>query len=109
MRVSKICLGCMGYGSSEWFSWVKDEAESIKMIKKAYEAGINFFDTANVYSNGVSEIVLGKALKELNAPRGRIVIATKVCVPVHKDVSKFTGSTEANTADPELVNGYAYL
>lgn len=68
----------MSYGSSKWFPWVKNEEESIKIIEQAYEAGINFFDTANVYSSGQSEIVLGKALKELNAPRGRVVIATKV-------------------------------
>ncbi|KAG0803909.1 hypothetical protein G6F18_014290 [Rhizopus arrhizus] len=68
----------MQYGSSKWSSWVKDEKESIEDIKKAYAAGINFFDTANVYSCGESERVLGKALKEINAPRSRIVVATKV-------------------------------
>ncbi|KAG0769133.1 hypothetical protein G6F17_003640 [Rhizopus arrhizus] len=78
MKVSRICLGCMQYGSSKWSSWVKDEKESIEDIKKAYAAGINFFDTANVYSCGESERVLGKALKEINAPRSRIVVATKV-------------------------------
>ncbi|KAG0734743.1 hypothetical protein G6F62_012880 [Rhizopus arrhizus] len=78
MKVSRICLGCMQYGSSKWSSWVKDEKESIEDIKKAYAAGINFFDTANAYSCGESERVLGKALKEINAPRSRIVVATKV-------------------------------
>ncbi|KAI8076362.1 NADP-dependent oxidoreductase domain-containing protein [Halteromyces radiatus] len=78
LRVSQICLGCMSFGSSDWFNWVLDEKESIDMIRKAYEAGINFFDTANVYSAGESERVLGKAIKELNMPRGRIVVATKV-------------------------------
>ena len=68
----------MQYGSSKWSSWVKDEKESIEDIKKAYAAGINFFDTANAYSCGESERVLGKALKEINAPRSRIVVATKV-------------------------------
>lgn len=52
----------MSYGSSSWNPWVKDEAELIKAIKEAYEAGINFFDTADVYSDGYSEVVLGKAL-----------------------------------------------
>jgi aryl-alcohol dehydrogenase-like predicted oxidoreductase len=94
----------MSYGSPEWSPWVKNEEESIKMIKEAYNAGINFFDTANRYSNGLSEVVLGKALKELNAPRGRVVIATKVYGPVFKDISHFdiAGMKE----DPEMVNGY---
>lgn len=58
-----------------------------------------------MYSNGLSEVVLGKALKELNAPRGWIVIATKVCGTVHKEFGKFT-SPAAKAADPELVSGY---
>lgn len=61
----------MSYGSPVWSPWVREEAESIEQIKLAYQAGINFFDTADVYSNGLSEIILGKALKEIGAPRGR--------------------------------------
>lgn len=68
----------MSYGSSEWSPWIKDKEESIKVIKEAYNAGINFFDAANVYWYGQSEIVLDKALRELKTPRGRVVIATKV-------------------------------
>jgi aryl-alcohol dehydrogenase-like predicted oxidoreductase len=68
----------MSYGTSQWRGWVKDEEESVELIRKAYEAGINFFDTANVYSNGESERVLGKAIKKFNFPRSRIVVATKV-------------------------------
>lgn len=94
----------MSFGSSQWFPWVKDEEESIEIIKKAYEAGINFFDTANTYSNGQSEIVLGKALKKINPPRGRIVIATKVHLPVHKEISTFMPGDFDKVA--ELVNGY---
>ncbi|RCI03538.1 hypothetical protein CU098_012859, partial [Rhizopus stolonifer] len=78
MKVSRFCLGCMSYGSKAWQEWVKDEEESLHLIGKAYEAGINFFDTADVYSNGESERVLGKAIKKFNMPRSRIVIATKV-------------------------------
>ncbi|KAG1496028.1 hypothetical protein G6F46_007402 [Rhizopus delemar] len=78
MKVSRFCVGCMSYGSSKWMPWVKDEEESINLIGKAYECGINFFDTADVYSNGESERVLGKAIKKFNMPRSRIVIATKV-------------------------------
>ncbi|KAI8339726.1 NADP-dependent oxidoreductase domain-containing protein [Chlamydoabsidia padenii] len=67
----------MGYGSSEWQDWVLNEKESIELIGKAYQKGINFFDTADVYSNGESERVLGKAIKQFNMPRSRIVVATK--------------------------------
>ncbi|KAF9537715.1 Aldo/keto reductase [Agrocybe pediades] len=84
LKVSKIILGCMSYGSPKWDGWVLPEEESIKHIKAAYEAGISTFDTANVYSNGQSEIVLGKAIKELNLPRDEIVVMTKVFFPVEK-------------------------
>jgi len=78
MKVSKICLGCMSYGSSKWQPWVLEEEPSLAMIKKAYDVGINFFDTANVYSSGVSEEILGKAIKKFNFSRSKIVVATKV-------------------------------
>lgn len=54
LKVSRLTLGCMSYGSPNWQAWVKGEEESLGLIKKAYDAGINFFDTANVYSAGVS-------------------------------------------------------
>jgi len=78
LKVSQIILGCMSYGSPEWVKWVLPEEESIKHIKAAYDAGINTFDTANVYCNGRSEIVLGKAIKQHNLPRDEIVVMTKV-------------------------------
>ena len=78
MKVSRICLGCMGFGDSEWVhKWVLNEEDSRPIIKKALEMGINFFDTANVYSVGVSEEILGRALKDF-AKRDEVVIATKV-------------------------------
>jgi len=77
LKVSRLCLGCMTYGSSQWRSWVYDEAEALPFFKLAVERGINFFDTANVYSQGVSEEVTGKALKQF-ARREDVVIATKV-------------------------------
>ncbi|GAA5807613.1 hypothetical protein MFLAVUS_000982 [Mucor flavus] len=104
LKVSKICLGCMSYGSSAWSPWVKNEEESIKLIKEAYAAGINFFDTSNNYSNGESEIVLGKALKKIGANRGRIVIATKVYAPVYADVSRSLRTDLKE--DPEMVNRF---
>ena len=78
LKVSRICLGCMTYGSRKWREWVLEESESLPLIRQALEAGINFFDTADVYSVGVSEEILGRALKEFGPPRDRLVIATKV-------------------------------
>ena len=79
MKVSRICLGCMGFGDAEhWVhKWVLDEENSRPIIQKALELGINFFDTANVYSRGVSEEILGRALRDF-AKRDEVVIATKV-------------------------------
>ena len=79
MKVSRICLGCMGFGdASRWIhKWVLNEEESRPVIKKALELGINFFDTANVYSLGASEEILGRALRDF-ARRDEVVIATKV-------------------------------
>ncbi|HMO57931.1 MAG TPA: aldo/keto reductase [Roseiflexaceae bacterium] len=79
MQVSRICLGCMGFGDAErWLhKWVLNEEQSRPVIKHALELGINFFDTANVYSIGVSEAILGRALKDF-ARRDEIVIATKL-------------------------------
>jgi len=79
MKVSRICLGCMGFGDAgRWVhKWVLNEENSRPVIKKALELGINFFDTANVYSIGVSEEILGRALKDF-AKRDEVVIATKV-------------------------------
>ena len=79
MQVSRICLGCMGFGDAERWThkWVLDEENSRPIIKHALELGINFFDTANVYSIGRSEEILGRALKDF-ADRDEVVIATKV-------------------------------
>jgi len=79
MKVSRICLGCMGFGdATRWIhKWVLNEENSRPIIKKALELGINFFDTANVYSIGASEEILGRALKDFSR-RDEVVIATKV-------------------------------
>ncbi len=84
LKVSRLCLGCMTYGSSQWREWVLDEEASRPFFQRALEAGINFFDTANMYSDGASEEVLGRALKEL-AKRDQVVIATKVFNPMRAD------------------------
>jgi aryl-alcohol dehydrogenase-like predicted oxidoreductase len=78
LKVSRICLGCMSYGepTDRWL-WALNEEQSRPFIKQALELGINFFDTANVYSNGMSESVVGRALRDFTA-RDQVVIATKV-------------------------------
>jgi len=78
LKVSRICLGCMSYGKpTERWPWALDEEQSRPFIKRALELGINFFDIADVYSNGASEEVVGKALRDF-ASRDEVVIATKV-------------------------------
>lgn len=79
MDVSRICLGCMGFGDAgRWIhKWVLDEDQSRPVIKHALDLGITFFDTANVYSIGRSEEILGRALKDF-ANRDQVVVATKV-------------------------------
>ena len=81
LRVSRICLGTMTYGSSNWRDWILDEEDSKPFYKRALDAGINFFDTADVYSIGASEEVTGRALKEYTK-REDVVIATKVYSPM---------------------------
>ncbi|HEX9161637.1 MAG TPA: aldo/keto reductase [Thermoanaerobaculia bacterium] len=80
LKVSRLCLGTMTYGTPEWRPWVLDEEQSRPFLREAIEAGINFFDTADVYSHGVSEEVVGRALRDL-AKRDEVVIATKVFFP----------------------------
>ena len=77
MQVSRLCLGCMTYGSPKWREWILPEEASRPFIREALEKGITFFDTADVYSQGASEEILGRALKEY-AKRTEVVIATKV-------------------------------
>src|SRR6266436_3763107 len=81
VKVSRICLGTMTYGSKSWRPWVLEEEESRPFFRRALELGINFFDTADMYSVGVSEEITGRALKDF-AQRDRVVVATKVCLPM---------------------------
>jgi aryl-alcohol dehydrogenase (NADP+) len=85
LKISRLCLGTMTYGSSQWRPWVLDEEASRPLIKQALEAGITFFDTADMYSLGASEEVLGRALKDFGPGRDRLVVATKVFYPVGDD------------------------
>jgi 1-deoxyxylulose-5-phosphate synthase len=81
LKVSRLCLGCMSYGSSKTRAWILDEEAAFPFYRQAIEAGINFFDTADLYSQGMSEEVTGRALKKLGVPREQAVIATKVFCP----------------------------
>ena len=78
LKVSRLCLGMMTYGTPAWRPWVLDEEASRPFIKKALDVGINFFDTANMYSKGVSEELTGKLLREFGIRRENVVVATKV-------------------------------
>lgn len=83
MKVSRICLGCMSYGVAHGrWQWVLNEEQSLPYIQRSLEMGINFFDTANVYANGTSEEILGRALKDF-AKRDEVIIATKVRGRMH--------------------------
>ncbi len=82
MEVSRICLGCMSFGTSDWRDWVLDEEEGIELVNRALDLGINFFDTANMYSDGESERVLGKALE---GQRDEAVVATKCYFQMDED------------------------
>jgi 1-deoxyxylulose-5-phosphate synthase len=81
LKVSRLCLGCMSYGSSKAREWILDEEAALPFFQQAIEAGINFFDTADLYSQGMSEEVTGRALKKLEVRREQVVIATKIFYP----------------------------
>lgn len=86
LEVSKICVGCMNLGAKDKYPWHLDKQEGIEHIKHALDSGINFFDTANVYSQGESEEILGEAIKQYGN-RDELVIATKVFYPVDNSLN----------------------
>lgn len=77
LRVSLPIFGCMSLGDSRWLPWIIDEDKALPLLKAAYDRGLNTWDTANVYSNGASEEVIGKAIKKYKIPRHKLVILTK--------------------------------
>lgn len=87
MKVSRLCLGMMSYGSKKWREWVLEEDQAEPFLQRALEAGINFFDTADVYSLGESERVTGKLLRDLGVKRQNVVIATKVNGQMSDDIN----------------------
>ena len=86
LNVSRICLGCMGFGDSSILSWTIDQDETKGIIKKSLELGVNFFDTAIAYQNGISEEYLGKALKDY-VKREDVIIATKFLPRTEEDIN----------------------
>ncbi|KAF9561004.1 Aldo/keto reductase [Agrocybe pediades] len=99
LRVSVPVLGAMGFGSSKWLPWIVDEEKGLEILKAAWDAGINTIDTANGYSNGESERVIGEFMTKHNIPRENMVIMTKAFMLVSpEDISKFT------LLDPTLPN-----
>jgi 1-deoxyxylulose-5-phosphate synthase len=87
MKVSRLCLGMMSYGSKQWRTWVLEEEEAKPFVQRALEAGINFFDTADVYSTGESERITGNLLRALGVKRENVVVATKVNGQMSDDIN----------------------
>ncbi|THX16408.1 Aldo/keto reductase [Aureobasidium pullulans] len=106
LKVSQIILGAMSYGSSKWQDWVLDEEKALPLLKHAYDRGINTWDTADVYSNGRSEQIIGKAITEYNIPRSRLVLLTKCYFGVTDDdnTTHQPKIPEMMDNDGELVN-----
>ncbi|CCH62058.1 hypothetical protein TBLA_0G01120 [Henningerozyma blattae CBS 6284] len=90
LKISPIIVGCMSYGSKDWHPWIiEDKNEVFKILKTAYDSGLRTFDTADGYSNGQSEILLGEFLKEYEIPRETVIIMTKVWAPVDSSLEGF--------------------
>ncbi|GAA5875521.1 hypothetical protein JCM16303_000654 [Sporobolomyces ruberrimus] len=85
LKVSLPILGCMSYGDKRWANWVIEGEEALQHLKEAYDLGINSFDTANVYSNGQSEVLLRQFMSKYAIPREKVVILTKVFMTVPDD------------------------
>jgi aryl-alcohol dehydrogenase-like predicted oxidoreductase len=100
MDVSRICLGCMSFGTSDWRDWVLDEEEGKRLVDRALDLGINFFDTANMYSRGESERVLGEALE---GHRDEAVVATKLYFQMD-EADPNSGGLSRKAIEQELSN-----
>ncbi|KAF8711843.1 aldo kereductase, partial [Rhizoctonia solani] len=105
LKVSRIILGLMSYGNKQWGEWLLDEDEGIAHIKAAYDAGIQTFDTANVYSNGDSERILGKAIKQHKLPRDEIVVMTKLYNVVSREPGELLSVSGGDCPEGD-VKGY---
>ena len=104
LKVSKIILGAMSYGSSDWQEWVLNESDALPLLKHAYDLGINTWDTANVYSNGRSESIIGTAIKKYSIPRSSLVILSKCYFGVSLVEGEQPGIAEVSKNDGHWVN-----
>ena len=102
LKISKVIVGCMSYGSPEWQGWVLNEEQSLPLLEHAFKVGLNTWDTANVYSNGVSERIIGKAIKQYKIPREKLVLLSKCYFGVKEDGQPRI--SELSTNDGALVN-----
>jgi aryl-alcohol dehydrogenase-like predicted oxidoreductase len=105
MEVSRICLGCMSFGTPEWRDWVLDEEAGLELVDRAIELGINFFDTANAYSKGESERILGEALE---GRRDESVVATKVYFQMD-ETNPNSGGLSRKAIEQEVDNSLSRL
>ncbi|KAI9821621.1 MAG: hypothetical protein M1832_003295 [Thelocarpon impressellum] len=103
LKVSKVILGAMSYGSKDWEKWVLDEDAALPLLEHAYRVGLNTWDTADIYSNGRSEEIIGKALVKYKIPRERVVILSKCYFPVKTGAAASEAMAKSNT-DDEFVN-----
>lgn len=105
LKISKIIVGCMSFGDKNWADWVLDDEEAIfRILKKCYDCGIRTFDTADVYSNGKSELILGQFLRKYKIPREKVVILSKVFFPVDPDTPDFKLSNYRDFPEYEYIN-----
>ncbi|EON69032.1 aldo-keto reductase [Coniosporium apollinis CBS 100218] len=103
LKISKVILGAMSFGSSEWQEWVLNEDEALPLLKHAYDCGINTWDTADIYSHGRSEEIIGKALTQYSIPRSRVVILSKCYFGVNPK-SPGMPISAVSTNDGDMVN-----
>ncbi|KAG2735895.1 hypothetical protein G9P44_002109 [Scheffersomyces stipitis] len=105
LAISPIIVGCMSYGKKFWADWVMEDEEQIfKILKKCYDSGIRTFDTADLYSNGHSEVILGKFLKKYNIPREKVVILTKCFCLIDTNIPDLNIETQYNYPSYEFVH-----
>lgn len=103
LKISKVIFGCMSLGTPDWQEWVLDEATSLPLLKHAYDVGFNTWDTADIYSNGKPEEIIGKAIKKYSIPRNKLVILSKCYFGVAEDGSQ-PSIAAASVNDGEMVN-----
>lgn len=103
LKVSKVILGAMSYGDPAWQGWVLPEEKSLPLLEYAYKVGIRTWDTADIYSNGRSEEIIGKAIKQYNIPRERLVILSKCYFGITPDSMEFNRDVAANN-DGDMLN-----